>query len=343
MPVIPERSLEVLRAIVQDFISSNQPVGSKSLLDRHPLGVSAATIRNDMALLEEEELIVAPHTSSGRIPTEKGYRLFVDRLSEVKSLSSAERSAIEGFMNSASDLDDIVDRTARSLAQLTNTLALVQYPSLGRSSVRHIELIPLTGQRLMLMLITDSGRIQQLQIETKAETADELIQEVRGRLNGMLSGVQLSSVQSRLSDLAQEFSPERRAFVSDVVTALQSLVDANRQEKLVVSGAANLVRRDEDFSGELSKVLEAIEEQVVLLRLIDELHADQHGVGLRIGSELGLEGLSHASLVVSGYENRGTEVAKLGVLGPTRMDYSQSIASVRAVARYLSKTLESHS
>ena len=341
--MIPERSLEVLRAIVQDFISSNQPVGSKALLDRHPLGVSAATIRNDMALLEEEELITAPHTSSGRIPTEKGYRLFVDRLSEVKQLTPAERSAIENFMNTASDLDDIVDRTARSLAQLTNTLAVVQYPSLGRSSVRHIELIPLGSDRILLMLITDSGRIQQLQVDTEAELAEDLIQEVRGRLNGMLAGVQLSAVEARLTELEDEFSLERRSFVRDVVTALQSLVDANRQEKLVISGAANLVRRDEDFSGELSKVLEAIEEQVVLLKLLDELHADQHGVGLRIGSELGLQGLKHASIVVTGYENRGTEVAKLGVLGPTRMDYSQNIASVRAVARYLTKTLESHS
>lgn len=341
--MIPERSLEVLRAIVQDFISSNQPVGSKSLLDRHPLGVSAATIRNDMALLEEEELIAAPHTSSGRIPTEKGYRLFVDQLSDIKTLSAAERSAIESFMNSANDLDEIVDRTARSLSQLTNTLALVQYPSLGRSAVRHIELIPLTGSRLLLMLITDSGRIQQLQVDTEDEVADDLIQEVRGRLNGMLAGIQLAQVEGRLGELEEEFSPERRPFVGKIIQTLQSLVEANRQEKLVISGAANLVRRDEDFSGELSKVLEAIEEQVVLLRLIDELHADQHGVGLRIGSELGVAGLNHASLVVTGYENRGTEVAKLGVLGPTRMDYSQNIASVRAVARYLSKTLESHS
>lgn len=341
--MIPERSLEVLRAIVQDFISSNQPVGSKSLLDRHPLGVSAATIRNDMALLEEEELIAAPHTSSGRIPTEKGYRLFVDQLSDIKTLSAAERSAIESFMNSANDLDEIVDRTARSLSQLTNTLALVQYPSLGRSAVRHIELIPLSGSRLLLMLITDSGRIQQLQVDTEDEVADDLIQEVRGRLNGMLAGIQLSQVEGRLGELEEEFSPERRPFVGTIIQTLQSLVEANRQEKLVISGAANLVRRDEDFSGELSKVLEAIEEQVVLLRLIDELHADQHGVGLRIGSELGVAGLNHASLVVTGYENRGTEVAKLGVLGPTRMDYSQNIASVRAVARYLSKTLESHS
>ncbi len=341
--MIPERSLEVLRAIVQDFISSNQPVGSKALLDRHPLGVSAATIRNDMALLEEEQLITAPHTSSGRIPTEKGYRLFVDRLNEVKALSSAEKNAIENFLNQANDLDDVVERTARTLSSLTNALALVQYPSLGKSSVRHIELIPLSENRALLMLIADSGRVQQLQVESENAIDEELIQEIRGRLNGMLAGSQLSSVKSKLSLMSGEFSPQRRVFVERVLEALISLVDANRQEKLVVSGAANLAKHDEDFSGELSSVLEAIEEQVVLLKLLDELHEDQHGVGLRIGSELGVQGLSRASIVVTGYENRGTEVAKLGVLGPTRMDYSANIASVRAVARYLTRILETNS
>ena len=338
--MIPERSLDVLRAIVQDFISSNQPVGSKALLDRHPMGVSAATIRNDMALLEDEELITAPHASSGRIPTEKGYRLFVDRLGDVKPLSSAERNAIESFLVGATDLDDVVERTARSLSQLTNTLSLVQYPSLGKSAVRHIELIPLSESRILLMLITDSGRVQQVMIECEGDIDSELVQEIRGRLNGMLAGSQLAQVKGSLGDLAAEFAPDRREFTQRVISKLLDLVDANKQEKLVVSGASNLVRQDGDFSGELSKVLEAIEEQVVLLRLLDELHADAHGVGLRIGSELGMQGLQNTSLVFTGYQSRGTEVAKLGVLGPTRMDYSNNIASVRAVARYLSKALE---
>ena len=157
--MIPGRSLEVLRAIVEDYISSNQPVGSKSLLDRHPLGVSAATIRNDMALLEEEDLITAPHTSSGRIPTEKGYRLFVDKIGEVKPLSVSERRAIESFLEGANDLDDIVERTARALSQLTNNLALVQYPTLGKSRVRHVELIQVADFRVLVMLITDNGRL----------------------------------------------------------------------------------------------------------------------------------------------------------------------------------------
>ena len=341
--MIPERSLEVLRAIVQDFIYSNQPVGSKALLDRHPLGVSAATIRNDMALLEEEDLIKAPHTSSGRIPTEKGYRLFVDRLGEVKPLSIAEKSAMERFLAEANDLDDVVERAARQLANLTNTLALVQYPSLGKSTVRHVELIQLAPTRVLLMLITDTGRIQQLQLDSQNEVEDALVQELRGRLNGMLISSALSDVKGKLGSLASEFAPERRSFVTQAVTALQSLVEANRQEKLVVSGSANLVRQGEDFSGELSSVLDAIEEQVVLLRLINELQADQHGVALRIGSEIGFEGINNASLVVSGYQSAGTEVAKLGVMGPTRMDYSGNIAAVRAIARYLTQILEGNS
>ena len=164
--MIPDRSLEVLRAIVEDFIRSNQPIGSKALLDRHPLGVSAATIRNDMALLEEEELIVAPHTSAGRIPTEKGYRLFVDRLGEVKPLSPGEKNAIESFLHQAEDLDDIVERAARQLANLTNSLAMVQYPSLGRSLVRHVEIIQVSDSRVLLMLITNTGRIQQVQLDS---------------------------------------------------------------------------------------------------------------------------------------------------------------------------------
>src|SRR5213593_4451678 len=143
-----------------------EPVGSKSLVDRHHFDVSPATIRNDMAVLEEQGFIAQPHTSAGRIPTDKGYRLFVDRLSSIKPLSSAERRAIETFLAGAYDLDDVVGRTVRLLAQLTRQVAVVQYPSLARSSVRHVELVALGSQRLLLVLITNTGRVDQRTIET---------------------------------------------------------------------------------------------------------------------------------------------------------------------------------
>ena len=138
-----ERRLEVLRAIVQDYVSTNDPVGSKALAERHDLGVSPATIRNDMAVLEEQGYITQPHTSAGRVPTDKGYRLFVDRLSAVKPLSVAEKRAIERFLDGAVDLHDVLGRTVRLLAQLTRQVAVVQYPTLSRSAVRHLEVVQL--------------------------------------------------------------------------------------------------------------------------------------------------------------------------------------------------------
>ena len=337
--MIPERSLEVLRAIVNDYIQTKEPVGSKSLVERHQFGVSSATIRNEMAMLEEEELIHAPHTSAGRVPTDKGYRLFVDRLGEVKPLSASEKAAISNFMIGSADLDETLGRTVRLLSQLTNQVAMVQYPTLGRARVRNIELIQAADTRVLVILITDSGRIQQHVIELSENLDVQLIAEIRGKLNEILSGLALGEVASKLSNFANGFDPHARQQVGLITESLLDQVDANRQEKIILAGTANLARREQDFPGSISPVLEAIEEQVVLLKLITEMQAEQHGVSLRIGRENAFEGLNNASVVVSGYENQGNEIAKLGVIGPTRMDYSSNIAAVKAVARYLTKAL----
>ena len=337
--MIPERPLEVLKAIVQDYIQSNEPVGSKSLVERHSFGVSAATIRNDMAILEEEELIAAPHTSSGRVPTDKGYRLFVDRLNEVKPISNAERAAIEGFLSKSSDLDETLGQTARLLSQLTNEIALVQYPSLGKASVRHIELIAIDEKRLLLMLITDSGRIQQHVMEVAAGYDTAAVEKLRNFLNDKVAGKPLSQVNKTLRSFKDEISSSLQALAGIVIPEIALLVDANSQEKILLAGTSNLAKRQGEFPGSISPVLEAIEEQVVLLKLISEMQADQHGVSLRIGRENTLDALSNTSVLVSGYENQGSEVAKVGVIGPTRMDYSSNIGAVRAVARYLTQSL----
>ena len=337
--MIPERSLEVLRAIVQDYIQTKEPVGSKSLVERHQFGVSSATIRNEMAMLEEENLIHAPHTSSGRVPTDKGYRLFVDRLGEVKPLSSGEKSAIANFMVGSVDLDETLGRTVRLLSQLTNQVAMVQYPSLGRAKVRNIELIQSADTRVLLILITDSGRIQQHVIELNQVVDVQLVGEIRSKLNLELAGAALAEVAELLNGFEDGFAVASRGQVRLVVESLLEQVDANRQEKIILAGTANLAKREEDFPGSISPVLEAIEEQVVLLKLITEMQSERHGVSLSIGRENQFESLANASVVVSGYENHGSEIAKLGVIGPTRMDYSSNISAVRAVARYLTKAL----
>lgn len=337
--MISERPLEVLKAIVSDYIQSREPVGSKSLVERHAFGVSAATIRNDMAILEEEELITAPHTSSGRVPTDKGYRMFVDRLSEVKPISKAERAAIEGFLSKSSDLDETLGHTVRLLSQLTNQVALVQYPSLGRASVRHVELIAIDEKKLLLMLISDSGRIQQQLVDVPGGYDSLAIEKLRNLLNDSVAGKPLAMVAALTKAIKSKQSSGDQKVTEKIIAELNLLVDANNQGKVILAGTSNLARRGQDFPGSISPVLEAIEEQVVLLKLISGMQADQHGVSLSIGRENSIDALSNASIVVSGYESSGSDIAKVGVIGPTRMDYSSNIGAVRAVARYLTQSL----
>jgi heat-inducible transcriptional repressor len=337
--MVSGRSLDVLRVIVQDYVASREPVGSKSIVERHAFGVSAATIRNDMALLEEEELIAAPHTSSGRVPTDKGYRVFVDHLADLRPLTPAQRQAIDAFLSASNDLDDMLARTVRLLSQLTHQVALVQYPLLSKSRVRHIELVPLSNSRIMSVFITDTGRVEQRMLDVPSPLDEVFLAEVRARLNAAVGGLELAEATAALATFADQFPAERHPFVQQITTSLLEQVGANRQDKLVMAGTANLVRTEEDFTGSIFPVLEAIEEQVTLLKLFGEMAADQNGVTASIGRENAEFGLGEISVLSSGYAASGTAVARLGVLGPLRMDYSNNMVAVRAVARYLTRLL----
>lgn len=334
--MLDDRKLEVLRAIVEDYVSTNEPVGSKTLADRHNLGVSPATIRNDMAVLEEQGYIAQPHTSAGRVPTDKGYRLFVDRLSTIKPLSAAERRAIETFLANAYDLDDVVTRTVKLLAQLTRQVAVVQYPSLTRSAVRHIELVPIGAERLLLVIITNTGRVEQRAIEIPAGISEESIAHLRAVLNAQLDGCWLTDVPGAVAEVPERVPPDERPLVATILSVLLESLIENHEEKIVIAGAANLAGAD--LSQSLRDVLEALEEQVVLMRLLGEL-GDPAGLTVRIGTENPHQSLFTTSVVATGYGAGDQAVARLGVLGPTRMDYPGTMGAVRAVARYVGQIL----
>ena len=334
--MLDDRKLAVLRAIVEDFVSTNEPVGSKSLVDRHNLDVSPATIRNDMAVLEDQGFIVQPHTSAGRIPTEKGYRLFVDKLSGIKPLSLAERRAIETFLAGAYDLDDVVMRTVRLLAQLTRQVAVVQYPSLTKSAVRHVELVPLTDRRLLLVLITDTGRVEQRTVELPTPIGEESITQLRAILNACLDGRKLADVAMVVAELPERVPQIERPNAAAVFSVIVETLVERHEERVVFGGAANLTPAD--FSRGLREVLEALEEQVVLMHLLGE-SGDHAALTVRIGSENDVQGLRSTSLVATGYGAGDQSLARLGVLGPTRMDYPTAMGAVRAVARYVGQIL----
>lgn len=338
--MVSERGLQVLRAIVQDYVESHEPVGSKSIVDRHSFGVSAATIRNDMAQLEDEELITAPHTSSGRVPTDKGYRVFVNHLAQLRPLSTAQRSAIESFLTDPADLDDLMAGTVRVLTQLTGQVALAQYPSFARANLTHIELVALAPNRLLVVLVTDAGGVSQ-RIATLPIDLDEAdVAVLRARLSALLTGQSVREASERVQSLVGAQDTSRTDAAVHVVAAIigEELAEF-RQERLVMAGAATLARREQDFRGSIHPLLAAIEEQVTLLRLMSEMVTDEHGLAASIGAENEAFGLPEASIVASNYLTHGG-TARVGVMGPTRMDYPSNLAAARAVARYLSRMLD---
>ena len=332
-----DRRLAVLRAIVEDYVATQEPVGSRALVERHRLGVSPATIRNDMAALEEEGLITQPHTSAGRIPTDKGYRLFVDRLAAIKPLTPAERRAIQTFLEGAVDLDDIVSRTVRLLAQVTRQVAVVQYPSLSRSTLRHVEVVGLSPSRILLVVITNTGRVEQRAVDCPVPVDDALLGELRARLNAVAVGRRLTDIADAVDGLTDAFAAPDRPVVSAVAASLVESMVEDGEERVLLGGTANLTRFGQDFPATVQPVLEALEEQVVLMRLLGEATGPDQ-VSVRIGHENSFEGLSGTSVVTTGYGGEEA-VARLGVVGPTRMDYPGTIGAVRAVARYVGRIL----
>ncbi|MDO4820786.1 MAG: heat-inducible transcriptional repressor HrcA [Rothia sp. (in: high G+C Gram-positive bacteria)] len=323
------RRLQVLQAIVEEYVHTREPVGSKTLLERHQLGVSSATVRNDMAALEEQGLIQAPHASAGRVPTDRGYRLFVDQISALQPLSDAEKRAIHTLLDSAESVDEMMKTSVRLLSSLTQQVAMVQYPAGPSATVRHIELVSLSSTTVLLILITDSGQVTQRSL-TLAHTPDELTL-ARQQLLELYANRPFDRIA------AAPASAPGTSLLAPLTEALHLLAAQGASSQVLIAGTSYLAASTVDFRGSIAPVLDALEEQVVLLKLLTDLDHDERGFAVSIGSENRSESLAETSVVASSYGPGGA--AHVGVVGPTRMDYASTLSKVNAVARYLSKIL----
>jgi heat-inducible transcriptional repressor len=332
-----ERRFEVLRAIVADYVETTEPVGSKALVERHQLNVSAATIRNDMAALEEDGYITQPHTSAGRIPTDKGYRLFVDRLARVRALSAAERQAIRRFLAESVDLDDALRRSVRLLAQLTHQVAVVQYPTMQRAVVRHIEIVPLAVNRLLVVVITDSGRVEQRVVDLVEDVTEESVALLRIRLAERVTGRRVQEAAAVVEQLPNQVSHRSAPLFAAVSAVLTRVLVEHPDERLLLSGTSNLTDAWVDQPNTLRGVLEALDEQVTVLKLLALAIPDS--VTVRIGVENADANLAASALVSAGYAAGDRVLGGLAVVGPTRMDYPGTMAAVRAVAQYVGELI----
>ena len=337
MSAADDRRRAVLRAIVADYIAQQEPVGSKALVERHKLGVSSATIRNDMSVLEQQGYIRQTHTSSGRIPTQAGYRAFVDALhDDVKPLSVAERHAILDFLEHGVDLEDVLRRSVQLLAQLTNQAAVVQLPNLEISRVKHCEVVALTPTRLLLVVITDSGRVDQRNVELASPLADAHVPVLRDLLNDILVGRTMREATAGLSTLHARAPRELADAVSRCTAVLVDTLVDTTADRLLIAGAGNLtVHRLAD----LHSVIDALEQQVVVLKLLATAQ-DLERVSVRIGRENENEEFSQAAIVTTAYGAGDEALGGLGVVGPTYMDYPGTMQKVATVARYISRILQ---
>jgi heat-inducible transcriptional repressor len=338
------RKTKVLRALVGHYVSSGEPVASKTLVERYDLKVSSATVRNDLAALEEAGLIYQPHTSAGRIPTDTGYRLFVDSLSSEMKLPAGEARRIRRFFEEPRwALEDALRETATLLSRMTSHAALVFAPALDRSVVRHLHLVALGNRRVMLVIVTDTGRVENHVVLFDEELDEVALDGAAAMLNRLVDGTPIEEAAVKIASSLDRFPLELRAAAASVAKLLDDEMSQREGERVFLEGTSNIVD-EQKFSdlGTVRQVIGALEHRRLLLEMLAEGIAAS-GVSVRIGSENSVEDMQSCAVVTAPYGTDEHAIGSLGVIGPTRMDYGRTIAAVYEIAEQLGRLLTGQS
>jgi len=327
--MLDERKTAILRAIVQEYITTAQPVGSTHIASASGVNVSSATVRNEMAVLEQEGYLAQPHTSAGRIPTDKGYRFFVDHLSNPRPLDQVTSQRVGQFFDAAHGrLEEMLHQTSQLLAQLTHHAALVVGPAADRAVVRSVQVVGLSARVAVVVAVFSNGSVENETIELSAEMSELRLTGATSHLQRHLAGRSLAP---------DDLPPSGDHDVDDLCrAAVSSLVAARTQEPVFVGGTA-VMAQSFDAVDTVRNVLHTLEQQYVMVSLVRDVL--NRGLSVAIGAEHGVQPLVACSVVVAPVVVDGEHLGSVGVLGPTRMDYPATIATVRAVARYVGEVL----
>jgi heat-inducible transcriptional repressor len=339
-PPLDDRKAAILRAIVSHYVRSGEPVGSKTLVDRFRLGVSPATVRNDMGVLEEVGLIFQPHTSAGRIPTDAGYRYFVDTSPRPGRLPTDELRRIHRFFGEPRwELEDALRKTASLLSALTHHAAVVFAAALDQNVVRHVELVRLSGEKAMILLVTDTGRVANPVVLIPEELDGVQLDHAADMLNRVVVGIALERAPRVIARALDRFPLELRDAVAPVARALDEELAERATERVFLEGTSNMV--DEHKFSDLEtvrQVIGALEHRRLVLEVLAHALASD-SVSVTIGTENLLDEMRSCSVITAPYGAEGSVVGSLAVVGPTRMDYRKAIAAVHEVAHALGRML----
>ncbi len=330
--MLDERKAAILRAVVEEYIETAQPVGSSHIAP--PLNVSSATVRNDMAALETEGYLLQPHTSAGRVPTDKGYRWFVDSLTGPGQLGSGQVQQVRQFFAKAhGELEQMLHDTSRLLSDLTAHTAVVIGPQHEASQVRSLQLVGLTPGVVLVVAVLSNGSVEKRSIAVADDVGDERIGAATAHLSAHLIGRSLAA--GATTDVVPTGDDTTDAVTRAALDALQ-MTGSGEPEHVFVGGASRMAAAF-DAVETVREVLGILEQQYVVVTVLQDVL--DRGLHVAIGSETNFEPLAECSLVVAPYDVDGHEVGSIGILGPTRMNYPQALAAVAVVSKRLSNHL----
>lgn len=340
IPKLTERERLILRAVVQHFILTANPVGSRHIARKFGIDLSAATIRNVMADLEEMGLLSHPHTSAGRMPSDLGYRLYVDDLMDLGELSNQERENIDREIEAVpAELESVLDATTRVLASASQLLGIVVIPELQRAVLGRIELARLAERRLLVVISLESGPMKSIMLEMEQEMTEDSVREVTAALNRRLAGLTIGQIREQISARMQNMSETPQSLIRLFVDSTDEIFNfASKNEHVKIGGRAQVIHQPE-FStpGSMRGIIELVEDKDIIIHLLQSSEA-RGPIAITIGSENMDSRAKDLSVISSDYKTPSS-AGKLGVIGPTRMDYSRLTRLLEYTARVVSKRL----
>ena len=331
--MLDDRKTAILRAIVEEYIATAMPVGSSHIANSQEFAVSSATVRNDMAVLEREGFLTHPHTSAGRIPTDKGYRFFVDNLVPNGTLGSIEQAKVGSFFESAHfRLEETLQRTSMLLTQLTNYASVVIGPSVEVAVIRSVQLVRLSNHHLTVVVVLSNGSVENEQLEISHDVSDENIVDAVFKLQKLMLNAPLRDIQ-----LMRAANHKSADGISELCEKVLASLDRTRNDETFFVGGASQMAEAFDAVEIVRNVLHTLEQQYVVVTLVRDML--NRGLSVAIGAEHGVEPLSACSVVLAPVIADGENIGTVGVLGPTRMNYPQALATVELVSDRLGRRL----
>ena len=331
--MLDDRKTAILRAIVEEYIATAMPVGSSHIANSQEFAVSSATVRNDMAVLEREGFLAHPHTSAGRIPTDKGYRFFVDNLVPNGTLGSIEQAKVGSFFESAHfRLEETLQRTSMLLTQLTNYASVVIGPSVEVAVIRSVQLVRLSNHHLTVVIVLSNGSVENEQLEISHDVSDENIVDAAFKLQKLMLNAPLRDIQ-----LMRAANHKSADGISELCEKVLASLDRTRNDETFFVGGASQMAEAFDAVEIVRNVLHTLEQQYVVVTLVRDML--NRGLSVAIGAEHGVEPLSACSVVLAPVIADGENIGTVGVLGPTRMNYPQALATVELVSDRLGRRL----